>query len=174
MKNASSSARKKFCTSSRSGRAFRSSAWGRTKWRACSRSKSRWKKVVVGQREAVSALCKALKRSRADLKDPRRPIGTFLLLGPTGVGKTLLAKTLAEQMFGDTKSLIQLDMSEYMEKFNVSRLVGSPPGYVGYEEGGQLTEKVRRNPYSVVLFDEIEKAHPDVWTCCCRFWRKGN
>ena len=102
-------------------------------------------KVVVGQREAVSALCKALKRSRADLKDPRRPIGTFLLLGPTGVGKTLLAKTLAEQMFGDGKSLIQLDMSEYMEKFNVSRLVGSPPGYVGYEEGGQLTEKVRRN-----------------------------
>ena len=120
-------------------------------------------KVVIGQREAVSSLCKALKRSRADLKDPRRPIGTFLLLGPTGVGKTLLAKTLAEQMFGDSKSLIQLDMSEYMEKFNVSRLVGSPPGYVGYEEGGQLTEKVRRNPYSVVLFDEIEKAHPDVW-----------
>ena len=117
-------------------------------------------KVVIGQREAVSAICKALRRSRADLKDPRRPIGTFLLLGPTGVGKTLLAKTLAEQMFGDAKSLIQLDMSEYMEKFNVSRLVGSPPGYVGYEEGGQLTEKVRRNPYSVVLFDEIEKAHP--------------
>ena len=130
-------------------------------------------KVVVGQREAVSALCKALRRSRADLKDPRRPIGTFLLLGPTGVGKTLLAKTLAEQMFGDTKSLIQLDMSEYMEKFNVSRLVGSPPGYVGYEEGGQLTEKVRRNQYSVVLFDEIEKAHPDVWNMLLQILEEG-
>jgi ATP-dependent Clp protease ATP-binding subunit ClpC len=130
-------------------------------------------KVVIGQREAVSALCKALKRSRADLKDPRRPIGTFLLLGPTGVGKTLLAKTLAEQMFGDTKSLIQLDMSEYMEKSNVSRLVGSPPGYVGYEEGGQLTEKVRRNPYSVVLFDEIEKAHPDVWNMLLQILEEG-
>src|SRR6478736_1583306 len=130
-------------------------------------------KVVVGQKEGVSAICKALRRSRADLKDPRRPIGTFLLLGPTGVGKTLLAKTLAEQMFGDTKSLIQLDMSEYMEKFNVSRLVGSPPGYVGYEEGGQLTEKVRRNPYSVVLFDEIEKAHPDVWNMLLQILEEG-
>ncbi len=130
-------------------------------------------KVVVGQREAVASLCKALKRSRADLKDPRRPIGTFLLLGPTGVGKTLLAKTLAEQMFGNSKSLIQLDMSEYMEKFNVSRLVGSPPGYVGYEEGGQLTEKVRRNPYAVVLFDEIEKAHPDVWNMLLQILEEG-
>jgi ATP-dependent Clp protease ATP-binding subunit ClpC len=130
-------------------------------------------KVVVGQREAVSAICKALRRSRADLKDPRRPIGTFLLLGPTGVGKTLLAKTLAEQMFGDSKALIHLDMSEYMEKFNVSRLVGSPPGYVGYEEGGQLTEKVRRNPYSVVLFDEIEKAHPDVWNILLQILEDG-
>src|SRR6184192_1448577 len=130
-------------------------------------------KVVIGQREAVSALCKALRRSRADLKDPRRPIGTFALLGPTGVGKTLLAKTLAEQMFGDTKSLIHLDMSEYMEKFNVSRLIGSPPGYVGYEEGGQLTEKVRRNPYSVVLFDEIEKAHPDVWNLLLQILEDG-
>src|SRR5580693_3040611 len=129
--------------------------------------------VVVGQREAVSAICKALRRSRADLKDPKRPIGTFLLLGPTGVGKTLLAKTLAEQMFGDAKSLIHLDMSEYMEKFNVSRLVGSPPGYVGYEEGGQLTEKVRRNPYSVVLFDEIEKAHPDVWNMLLQILEEG-
>ncbi|MCI0535869.1 MAG: ATP-dependent Clp protease ATP-binding subunit, partial [Verrucomicrobiales bacterium] len=119
-------------------------------------------RVVVGQKEAVTALCKALRRSRADLKDPKRPIGTFALLGPTGVGKTMLAKSLAENMFGDAKSLIQLDMSEYMEKFTVSRLVGSPPGYVGYEEGGQLTEQVRRKPYSVVLFDEIEKAHPDV------------
>ena len=130
-------------------------------------------KVVVGQREGVSALCKALRRSRADLKDPKRPIGTFLLLGPTGVGKTLLAKTLAEQMFGDAKSLIHLDMSEYMEKFNVSRLIGSPPGYVGYEEGGQLTEKVRRNPYSVVLFDEIEKAHPDVWNLLLQILEDG-
>ena len=130
-------------------------------------------KVVVGQREGVSAICKALRRSRADLKDPKRPIGAFLLLGPTGVGKTLLAKTLAEQMFGDTKSLIHLDMSEYMEKFNVSRLIGSPPGYVGYEEGGQLTEKVRRNPYSVVLFDEIEKAHPDIWNLLLQILEEG-
>jgi len=130
-------------------------------------------KIVVGQREAVSAICKALRRSRADLKDPKRPIGTFLLLGPTGVGKTLLAKTMAEQMFGDAKSLIHLDMSEYMEKFNVSRLIGSPPGYVGYEEGGQLTEKVRRNPYSVVLFDEIEKAHPDTWNILLQILEEG-
>jgi ATP-dependent Clp protease ATP-binding subunit ClpC len=130
-------------------------------------------KVVIGQREAVSSICKALRRSRADLKDPRRPIGTFLLLGPTGVGKTLLAKTMAEQMFGDTKSLIHLDMSEYMEKFNVSRLIGSPPGYIGYEEGGQLTEKVRRNPYSVVLFDEVEKAHPDVWNILLQILEEG-
>ena len=130
-------------------------------------------KVVVGQKEGVSAICKALRRSRADLKDPRRPIGTFALLGPTGVGKTLLAKTLAEQMFGDGKALIQLDMSEYMEKFNVSRLIGSPPGYVGYEEGGQLTEQVRRKPYSVVLFDEIEKAHPDVWNMLLQILEEG-
>jgi ATP-dependent Clp protease ATP-binding subunit ClpC len=130
-------------------------------------------KVVVGQNEPVSALCKALRRSRADLKDPNRPIGTFALLGPTGVGKTLLAKTLAEQMFGDSKSLIQLDMSEYMEKFTVSRLIGSPPGYVGYEEGGQLTEQVRRRPYSVVLFDEIEKAHPDVMNMLLQILEEG-
>jgi len=130
-------------------------------------------KVVIGQKEAVSALCKALRRSRADLKDPRRPIGTFALLGPTGVGKTLLAKILAEQLFGDSKALIQLDMSEYMEKFNVSRLIGSPPGYVGYEEGGQLTEQVRRKPYSVVLFDEIEKAHPDVWNMLLQILEEG-
>src|SRR5215831_15992922 len=134
---------------------------------------SEMSKVVIGQREAVSAMCKALRRSRADLKDPRRPIGTFALLGPTGVGKTLLAKTLAEQLFGDSKALIQLDMSEYMEKFNVSRLIGSPPGYVGYEEGGQLTEQVRRKPYSVVLFDEIEKAHPDVWNMLLQILEEG-
>src|SRR5687767_12978703 len=131
-------------------------------------------KIVIGQKEAVVALCKALRRSRADLKDPKRPIGTFALLGPTGVGKTLLAKTLAENMFGDAKSLIQLDMSEYMEKFTVSRLVGSPPGYVGYEEGGQLTEAVRRRPYCVVLFDEIEKAHPDVMNMLLQILEEGH
>jgi ATP-dependent Clp protease ATP-binding subunit ClpC len=130
-------------------------------------------KVVIGQQEAVSAICKALRRSRADLKDPRRPIGTFALLGPTGVGKTLLAKSLAEAMFGDAKSLIQLDMSEYMERHNASRMVGSPPGYVGYEEGGQLTEQVRRKPYSVVLFDEIEKAHPDVTNMLLQILEEG-
>lgn len=129
--------------------------------------------VVVGQTEAVSAMSKALRRSRADLKDPKRPIGTFMLLGPTGVGKTLLAKSLAEVMFGDSKSLIQLDMSEYMEKFTVSRLVGSPPGYVGFEEGGQLTEQVRRKPYSVVLFDEVEKAHPDVMNMLLQILEEG-
>jgi len=107
------------------------------------------------------------------LKDPKRPIGTFALLGPTGVGKTLLAKSLAENMFGDARSLIQLDMSEYMEKFTVSRLVGSPPGYVGYEEGGQLTEQVRRRPYSVVLFDEVEKAHPDVMNMLLQILEEG-
>ncbi len=130
-------------------------------------------RTVIGQREAVVAMSKALRRSRADLKDPKRPIGTFALLGPTGVGKTLLAKTLAETMFGDAKSLIQIDMSEYMEKFTVSRLVGSPPGYVGYEEGGQLTEQVRRKPYSVVLFDEIEKAHPDVMNMFLQILEEG-
>jgi len=128
---------------------------------------------LVGQKEAVSALSKALRRSRADLKDPRRPIGTFALLGPTGVGKTLLAKALAEILFGDPKALIQLDMSEYMERHNASRMVGSPPGYVGYEEGGQLTEQVRRRPYSVVLFDEIEKAHPDVMNMLLQILEEG-
>lgn len=120
------------------------------------------KGTVVGQDEAVSAVSRALRRSRAALKDPKRPIGSFLFLGPTGVGKTYLAKTLAEQMFGKQEALIQIDMSEYMEKHSVSRLIGSPPGYVGHEDGGQLTEQVRRRPYSVILFDEIEKAHPDV------------
>lgn len=130
-------------------------------------------KLVIGQNEAVETLCKALRRSRADLKDPARPIGAFMMLGPTGVGKTLLAKSIALNMFGDSKSLVQLDMSEYMEKFNVSRLVGSPPGYVGYEEGGQLTEKVRQNPYSVVLFDEVEKAHPDVTNMLLQILEEG-
>ncbi len=123
---------------------------------------SELKKRIIGQDEAVIAISKALRRSRADLKDPRRPIGSFIFLGPTGVGKTFLAQRLAEFMFGDRDALIQIDMSEYMEKFTASRLIGSPPGYVGYEEGGQLSEAVRRRPYSVVLFDEIEKAHPDV------------
>ncbi len=130
-------------------------------------------KLVVGQKDAVAALAKALRRARTDLKDPKRPIGCFALLGPTGVGKTLLARTLAEQMFGSNQALIQLDMSEYMEKFTVSRLIGSPPGYVGYEEGGQLTEKVRRQPYSVVLFDEIEKAHPDVTNMLLQILEEG-
>jgi len=126
------------------------------------RLESELQEEVIGQDMATQVIAKALRRSRADLKDPKRPIGSFMFLGPTGVGKTLLAKILAEQMFGDKDAVIQIDMSEYMEKFAVSRLVGSPPGYVGYEEGGQLTEAVRRKPYSVVLFDEIEKAHPDV------------
>jgi ATP-dependent Clp protease ATP-binding subunit ClpC len=120
------------------------------------------RKAVVGQEAAAVAIARALRRSRADLKDPRRPIGSFMFVGPTGVGKTETAKQLAAQMFGNQDALIQIDMSEYMEKFAVSRMIGSPPGYVGYEEGGQLTESVRRRPYSVILFDEIEKAHPDV------------
>ena len=132
------------------------------------------KRVVVGQDNAVSVISRALRRSRADLKNPARPIGSFIFLGPTGVGKTLLAKALAEFMFGNADSLIQIDMSEYMEKFNVSRLVGSPPGYVGHEEGGELTERVRRHPYSVVLFDEIEKAHPDVVNMLLQVLEEGH
>src|SRR5438552_1954771 len=128
---------------------------------------------VIGQDEAVSAISKALRRSRADLKDPRRPIGSFIFLGPTGVGKTFLAQKLAEFMFGDRDALIQIDMSEYMEKFTASRLIGSPPGYVGYEEGGQLSEAVRRRPYSVVLFDEVEKAHPDVMHLLLQILEEG-
>ena len=126
------------------------------------RMEAELEETVVGQNEGINTISRALRRSRADLKDPKRPIGSFVFLGPTGVGKTLLAKELAQFMFGDDEALIQVDMSEYMEKFNISRLVGSPPGYVGHGEGGELTEKVRRRPYSVVLFDEIEKAHPDV------------
>jgi len=128
---------------------------------------------VIGQTAAVQAVSRALRRSRADLKDPKRPIGSFVFLGPTGVGKTLLAKALAEFMFGSADALIQLDMSEYMEKFTVSRLAGSPPGYIGHEEGGQLTEKVRRRPYSVVLFDEAEKAHPDVMNMLLQILEEG-
>ncbi|KAA5807002.1 ATP-dependent Clp protease ATP-binding subunit [Thermoanaerobacterium thermosaccharolyticum] len=120
-------------------------------------------KRVIGQNEAVDAVARAIRRARVGLKDPRRPIGSFIFLGPTGVGKTELSKALAEAMFGDESAIVRIDMSEYMEKFSVSRLIGSPPGYVGYEEGGELTEKIRRKPYSVILFDEIEKAHPDVF-----------
>ena len=128
---------------------------------------------VVGQKEAVSAVSRAIRRARAGLKDPKRPIGSFIFLGPTGVGKTELCRALGEAMFGDEDALIRLDMSEYMEKHTVSRMVGSPPGYVGYEEGGQLTEKVRRKPYSVVLFDEIEKAHPDVFNILLQILEDG-
>ena len=134
---------------------------------------SELKTKVIGQDEAVIAISKALRRSRADLKDPRRPIGSFIFLGPTGVGKTFLARSLAEFMFGDADALIQIDMSEYMEKFTASRLIGSPPGYIGYEEGGQLSEAVRRRPYSVVLFDEIEKAHPDVMHLLLQILEEG-
>ncbi len=131
------------------------------------------KKAIIGQDEAVSAISRAVRRSRAGIKNPRRPIGSFIFLGPTGVGKSLLARILSEFMFGDRDALIQIDMSEYMDKFNVSRLIGAPPGYVGYEEGGQLTEKVRRRPYSVILLDEIEKAHPDVFNLLLQVFEDG-
>ncbi|MEO0076584.1 MAG: ATP-dependent Clp protease ATP-binding subunit [candidate division WOR-3 bacterium] len=131
------------------------------------------KQRIVGQEHAIEAIAKAIRRSRAGIKDPRRPIGSFIFLGPTGVGKTELARVLAKFLFGHEDALIRLDMSEYMEKFNVSRLVGAPPGYVGYEEGGQLTEKVRRKPYSVVLFDEIEKAHPDIFNILLQILEDG-
>jgi ATP-dependent Clp protease ATP-binding subunit ClpC len=130
-------------------------------------------KTVVSQHEAITAIAKAVRKSRAGLKDPKRPIGSFIFAGPTGVGKTLLAKRLAQFMFGDENALVQIDMSEYQEKHNVSRLWGAPPGYVGYEEGGQLTEKIRRRPYSVVLLDEIEKAHPDVWNSLLQIMEEG-
>jgi ATP-dependent Clp protease ATP-binding subunit ClpC len=128
---------------------------------------------VIGQNDAIRALSQAIRRTRAGLKDPKRPGGSFIFAGPSGVGKTELSKTLAEFLFGDEDSLIQLDMSEYMEKHTVSRLFGSPPGYVGYEEGGQLTEKVRRRPFSVVLFDEIEKAHPDIFNSLLQILEDG-
>ena len=131
-------------------------------------------KRVISQDQAITQVCKAVRRSRSGLKDPKRPTGVFLFSGPTGVGKTLLAKTLAEFMFGDQDALIQIDMSEYMEKHNVSRLIGAPPGYVGYEEGGQLTEKIRRRPYAVVLLDEIEKAHPDVFNMLLQIMEEGH
>ena len=132
------------------------------------------KKKVISQEEGIKRIAKAVRRSRSGLKDPKRPTGAFLFAGPTGVGKTLLAKSLAEFLFGDQSSLIQIDMSEYMEKHNVSRLIGAPPGYVGYEEGGQLTEKIRRRPYAVVLLDEIEKAHPDVFNMLLQIMEEGH
>ncbi len=127
----------------------------------------------MGQDEAISAVSRALRRARAGLQDPKRPIGSFIFLGPTGVGKTELCRALGEAMFADENAVIRIDMSEYMEKFSVSRLVGSPPGYVGYEEGGQLTNKVRQKPYSVVLFDEVEKAHPDVFNILLQILEDG-
>ena len=130
-------------------------------------------KIVIGQKEAISAIARAVRRSRAGIKNPARPIGSFMFLGPTGVGKTLLAQVLSESMFGDENAIIQIDMSEYMDKFNVSRLIGAPPGYVGYEEGGQLTEKVRRKPYAVILLDEIEKAHQDVFNLLLQVLEDG-
>jgi len=128
---------------------------------------------VIGQNEAVDAVSKAIRRGRVGLKDPKRPIGSFIFMGPTGVGKTELSKALSEALFGDENAIIRVDMSEYMEKHSVSRLVGSPPGYVGYDEGGQLTEQIRRKPYSVLLFDEIEKAHPDVFNILLQIMEDG-
>ena len=130
-------------------------------------------KRVVSQDDAIKAVARSIRRARSGLKDPNRPIGTFLFLGPSGVGKTLLSKAIAEFMFGSEEALVQIDMSEYMEKHNVSRLIGAPPGYVGYEEGGQLTERIRRRPYAVVLLDEIEKAHPDVFNMLLQIMEEG-
>ncbi|MCP4753226.1 MAG: AAA domain-containing protein, partial [Proteobacteria bacterium] len=128
---------------------------------------------VIGQDEAITAISDAIRRARAGLKDPRRPIGSFIFLGPTGVGKTELARALAEFLFDEEEALVRMDMSEYMEKHTVSRLIGAPPGYIGYEEGGQLTEIVRRRPYQVILFDEIEKAHPDVFNILLQMLEDG-
>jgi len=130
-------------------------------------------KRVISQDDAIKAVARSIRRARSGLKDPNRPMGTFLFLGPSGVGKTLLSKAIAEFMFGNEDALIQIDMSEYMEKHNVSRLIGAPPGYVGYEEGGQLTERIRRRPYAVVLLDEIEKAHPDVFNMLLQIMEEG-
>ncbi|MCX6100645.1 MAG: AAA family ATPase, partial [Candidatus Bipolaricaulota bacterium] len=128
---------------------------------------------LIGQEEAVRAVSRSIRRAHAGVKNPKRPVGVFMFLGPTGVGKTELSKTLAEFLFGDEEALIRVDMSEYMERFSVSRLTGAPPGYVGYEEAGELTEKVRHRPYSVVLFDEIEKAHRDVFNILLQVMEDG-
>ncbi|HOV33145.1 MAG TPA: ATP-dependent Clp protease ATP-binding subunit, partial [Candidatus Hydrogenedens sp.] len=146
---------------------------GETETERLIRMRDELHKSIVGQDTAIDAITRAIQRSRAGLRHPSRPVGSFLFLGPTGVGKTLLAKKLAEFLFGDERALITLDMSEYMEKFTVSRLMGAPPGYVGYDEGGQLTEQVRRRPYSVVLFDEIEKAHPDIFNALLQILEEG-
>ena len=130
-------------------------------------------KRVVGQNEAVEAVTKAIRRSRVGLKNPNRPIGSFLFLGPTGVGKTELSKALAESLFGTEDAMIRVDMSEFMEPHSVAKLIGAPPGYVGFDDGGQLTEKIRRKPYSVILFDEIEKAHPDVMNMLLQILEDG-
>ena len=131
-------------------------------------------KRVIGQDEAVNSVARAVRRGRIGLKNPNRPIGSFLFLGPTGVGKTELSKALAEAVFGSENDIIRVDMSEYMEKHSVSKMIGSPPGYVGYEEGGQLSERIRRKPYSVLLFDEIEKAHPDVFNMLLQVLEDGH
>ena len=135
--------------------------------------KKRLQERIIGQDEAIETVVKAIQRNRAGLKDPNRPIGTFLFFGPTGVGKTQLARSLAEYLFDSEENLVRIDMSEYMEKFSVSRLIGAPPGYVGYEEGGQLSERVRRKPYCVVLLDEIEKAHPDIFNLLLQVMDEG-
>src|SRR5690606_31657926 len=132
------------------------------------------RKRIIGQDEAIEVINKAVRRSRAGLKDPRRPIGSFIFLGPTGVGKTELTKALAEFMFGSEDALIQLDMSEFMERHTVARLTGAPPGYVGYEDAGQLTEALRRRPYSIVVFDEIEKAHPETFNMLLQIMEEGH
>ena len=160
-------------TSSPPGRAFRSASSAKKRRSKLLNMEEALHKRIIGQDEAIKVVTRAIRRARAGLKSPKRPIGSFIFLGPTGVGKTELARTLAEFMFDDAESMIRIDMSEYMEKYPVSRLVGAPPGYVGYEEGGQLTEAVRRRPYAVVLLDEIEKAHPDVFNLLLQVLEDG-
>ncbi len=145
------------------GQAFPSPRCSKARCKSSRRWKHRLRERVVGQDEALTAVANAIRRSRAGLSDPKRPIGSFIFLGPTGVGKTETARALAEFLFDDEDAMVRIDMSEYMERHAVARLIGAPPGYVGFDEGGQLTEAVRRRPYAVVLFDEIEKAHPDVF-----------
>ena len=167
------SARRRSPTSSRCGPASRSSSSPRPRPQKLMRMEDELHKRVIGQHQAIEVVSKAIRRSRAGLKDPKRPTGSFIFLGPSGVGKTELARTLAEFLFGDEDAMVRIDMSEYMEKHAVSRLVGSPPGYVGYDEGGQLTEAVRRKPYCVLLLDEIEKAHPDVFNILLQILEDG-
>ena len=167
------STRRRSPRSCRSGPASRSSSSPRRRPRSCCAWRTSSTSGSSARSEAISAVSRAIRRTRSGLKDPTRPSGSFIFLGPSGVGKTELSKALAEFLFGDEDALIQLDMSEYMEKHTVSRLIGSPPGYVGYEEGGQLTEAVRRKPFSVVLFDEIEKAHPDVFNTLLQILEDG-